>query len=149
MHYLKILRNQGLKGACGFLLVLGITFQLSNHIGLVYSKTNSLPYHFFLQMKNVKPLRGHYTCLHSPWYGKKIIKKVVGMEGDALSYDHSGELQLDILDINSLWLGRQLKIGRPKKQSKDGRILTPIKPKVIPKGMVFVSGEHERSFDSR
>jgi type IV secretory pathway protease TraF len=71
------------------------------------------------------------------------------MEGDALSYDHSSELQLDIHDINSLWLGRQLKIGRPKKQSKDGRILTPIKPKVIPKGMVFVSGEHERSFDSR
>lgn len=149
MHYLNILRKQGLKGICGFLLVLGITYQLSNHVCLVYSKTTSLPYNFFLQLKNVKPLRGHYTCFHSPWYGGKVIKKVVGREGDVLSYDSSNTLQLEILDINSLWLGRQLKIGKPKKQSKDGRILTPLKPGAIPEGMIFVSGEHERSFDSR
>ena len=147
--YTNILKNQWFKGLCGFLLVLGVTSQISNHVGLIYSKTNSLPYHLFLHLKNVDPLRGHYTCFHSPWYGKKVIKKVVGMEGDILSYDHSGALQLETLDINSLWLGRQLKIGRPKKQSKDGRILTPIKRGIIPKGMVFVSGEHERSFDSR
>jgi conjugal transfer pilin signal peptidase TrbI len=97
----------------------------------------------------MKPLRGHYTCFYNPWYGRKVIKKVVGMEGDVLFYDKSGLLQLKILDINSLWFGRQLNIGKPKKRPKDGRILTPIKPRVVPKGMVFVSGEHERSFDSR
>ena len=147
--YKSFLKHQWAKGFCCFLLVLGVTAQLSNHVGLIYSKTNSLPYHFFLQLKNVKPLRGHYTCFYSPWYGGKVIKKVMGMEGDALSYGHSGGLQLEILDISSLWMGRQLKIGKPKKQSKDGRILNPLKPGVIPKGMVFVSSGHERSFDSR
>ena len=142
-------RRQWLKGIFGFLLVFGVTSQISNHVSLVYSHTNSLPYHFFLQLKNVKPLRGHYTCLYSPWYGGRVIKQVVGMEGDSLSYDPSGALQLDTFNINSLWIGRQLKIGKPKKRSKDGRILTPIKPGIIPKGMVFVSGNHERSFDSR
>ncbi len=142
-------KSQWTKAFCCFLLVFGVIAQISNHVGLVYSNTNSLPYHFFLQLKNVKPLRGHYTCLYSPWYGGRVIKQVVGMEGDSLSYDPSGALQLDALGVNSLWIGRQLKIGKPKKRSKDGRILTPIKPGGIPKGMVFVSGNHERSFDSR
>jgi conjugal transfer pilin signal peptidase TrbI len=142
-------RRGWFRGISGFVLVFGMMFQLSNHVSLVYSYTNSLPYHFFLQLKNVKPLRGHYTCLHSPWHGNRVIKQVVGMEGDVLSYDPSGALQLDTLDASSLWLGRQLKIGKPKKRSKDGRSLTPLKPGIIPKGMVFVSGNHERSFDSR
>lgn len=147
--YSTFFKHQWIKGLCCFFLVLGIVAVISKQVGFVYSKTNSLPHHFFLQLKRVNPLRGHYTCFHSSWYGRQVIKKVVGMEGDTLSYDHSGNLWINVLSTSSLWVGRQFKIGKPKKQSKDGRVLTPIKPGVIPKGMFFISGEHERSFDSR
>lgn len=148
-HYTTLAKKQWVKGLCCFLLALGFISQLSHHVGLIYSNTNSLPHHFFLHLKNVKTHRGHYTCFHSPWYGRSVIKQVIGMEGDRLSYDKDQNLHVDILDINSLWLGRQFLIGKPKNQSIDGRVLTPIKPGIIPKGMVFVCGDHERSFDSR
>jgi conjugal transfer pilin signal peptidase TrbI len=71
------------------------------------------------------------------------------MEGDQLSYNHSGNLQIQILDVSSRWLGRSFIISKSKTHSKDGRILTPIRPGFVPKGLVFVRGDHERSFDSR
>lgn len=148
-HHLLRLKNQWVKGLCCFLLVLGVISQLSNYVGLVYSNTNSLPYHLFLHLKQLEPQRGQYTCFNSPWYGGRVIKKVTGMGGDILIYDQKGNLWVKTVAVNSLWLRRQLKIGKAKKHSKDGRLLTPIKPEIIPKGMVFVSGEHERSFDSR
>lgn len=147
--YTVFVKKQWVKGICSFLLVLGIISQLSNHMSLVYNPTNSLPHHLYLQLKNMKPLRGHYTCFHSPWYGRRVIKQVIGMEGDRLSYDKDQNLHVDILNISSLWFGRQFIIGKSKNQSIDGRVLTPIKPGIIPKGMVFVCGNHDRSFDSR
>ena len=66
------------------------------------------------------------------------VLAIAGWEGDRLSYDAQG----------NLWVGTQ-KIGKAKTQSKEGRQLTPIKAGIIPPGMVFVKGEHERSFDSR
>ena len=87
----------------------------------------------------MSPQKGSYTCVHSPWYGGTVVKKIVGVAGDTLSYDIEG----------NLWVGCNLKVGKPKKKSKDGKILTPIEAGVIPKGMVFVAGNHERSFDSR
>src|SRR5690606_5538661 len=121
----------------------------SQHINLVYNPTDSLPHHLFLQIKRIAPQRDDYTCFMSSWYGKRVIKKVVGTAGDTLTYDAEGNLW-----VNALWVGRAcpgapVKIGKPKKQAKDGRSLTPIKPGVIPAGKVFVIGEHERSFDSR
>jgi len=90
-------------------------------------------------LKQLSPQKGSYTCVHSPWYGGTVLKKIVGTAGDALSYDKEG----------NLWVGHKLKVGKPKKKSKDGKVLTPIEAGVIPKGMVFVVGNHERSFDSR
>lgn len=141
---LKFLKTQWIKGLCCFLATLGVIWQISHHVNLVYSRTDSLPHHLFLQCKRVKPQRDNYTCLTSSWYGRRVIKKVVGMAGDTLVYDGQGNLW-----VNALWIGRALKIGKPKKQAKDGRPLTPIKPGVIPAGKVFVVGDHERSFDSR
>jgi conjugal transfer pilin signal peptidase TrbI len=129
--------------------MLGMIWQTSHHVNLVYSHTNSLPYRLFLQCKHVKPKRGDYTCFDSPWYGGRVIKKVEGMAGDKLVYDKEGNLWVEALGVNALWIGRALKIGRPKRQAKDGRPLTSIKPGIIPDGKVFVVGDHERSFDSR
>lgn len=145
----SFLQNQGVKGLCGFLVTMGVIWQTSNHVSLVYSRTNSLPYHLFLNLKQMTPKRGHYTCFDSPWYGARVIKKVVGIEGDILSYDDEGNLWVKTLGAGLPNAPVSLKIGKYKKESKDGRLLNPIKPGVIPKGMVFVVGDHERSFDSR
>lgn len=134
-----VLKTQWVKSFWGFWGTLGLIALLSHQTRLVYSRTDSLPDHLFLNLKQVTPQKGHYTFLESSWYGGAVIKKIVGISGDTLSYDQEG----------NLWVGNQLKIGKPKKKSTDGRRLTPLKPGVIPKGKVFVAGCHERSFDSR
>jgi conjugal transfer pilin signal peptidase TrbI len=136
---LEDLKKQFIKGICIVLIILGVFHQTSQHIGLVYNPTHSLPHRLFLNLKNLTPNKGDYTCIKSAWYGGNVIKKVVGVPGDRLAYDKSG----------NLWIGKALKIGKPKRKAKDGRLLTPLKPGIIPQGRVFVSGEHERSFDSR
>ena len=146
---LGLFKTQWGKGLCTFLIILGVTSLVSEHVSLVYSHTDSLPHHLFLQCKHVKPKRGDYTCFDSPWYGRRVIKKVEGMAGDKLVYDKEGNLWVETLWVNALWVGRALKIGKPKRQAKDGRPLTSIKPGIIPDGKVFVVGDHERSFDSR
>jgi conjugal transfer pilin signal peptidase TrbI len=142
-------KKRWVKGLCCFLVALALISQVSNHVGLVYSRTNSLPYHLFLNLKHVTPKRGDYTCFDCPWYGGRVIKKVVGLEGDTLSYDDEGNLWVKTLVAKTLGEGRKLKVGKQKNHAKDGRLLNPIKPGVIPHGKVFVLGDHERSFDSR
>lgn len=169
--HLALFKKQWAKGLFAFLLALGVIWQASNYISLVYSRTNSLPYSFFLNLKQVTPKKGHYTCFDCPWYGGRVIKKVVGVGGDILFYDDQGDLWIQtIFRVESLqdkslrdesFRGETLqgehystrvdflKIGKHKERSKDGRLLTPIKAGVIPPGKVFVVGDHERSFDSR
>jgi conjugal transfer pilin signal peptidase TrbI len=132
-------RKQWVKGFVLFLIVFGFMAWLKDQLGIVYSTSASLPYRTFLHLKKMSPQKGSYTSFDSPWYGSSVIKKVVGTAGDTLSYDAAG----------NLWIERQLQVGKPKKRAKDGRVLTPLKSGVIPQGMVFVMGEHERSFDSR
>lgn len=172
----RLLKKQWVKGFCVFLLVFGVIWQASNYVSLVYSRTNSLPYSLFLNLKQVKPERGQYTCFECPWYGGRVIKKIVGMGGDILFYDDKGDLWIETvsrdepLGVATLRDASPrvatlrdaspridhystrvdfLKIGKHKERSKDGRLLTPIKAGVIPQGKVFVVGDHERSFDSR
>jgi conjugal transfer pilin signal peptidase TrbI len=142
--YFRLLKTQWLKGLCCFLITLGMTSLASRYVNIVYSHTDSVPYRLFLQVKHLKPGRGDYTCLASPWYGRPMIKKVAGIAGDKLAYDKEGNLW-----VNALWRGRALKVGKQKKIARDGRRLTPIKPGAIPAGKVFVVGDHEHSFDSR
>lgn len=147
-HGFTSLKSTLIKGLCCFLLVLGLISLISSQVSIVYSGSNSLPYHLFLNLKHLSPIKGNYTCFHSPWYGGQVIKKVVGMEGDILTYDMQGNLWLATFDRNAS-KGARLKIGKQQESAKDGRKLTPIKAGFIPKGKVFVLGEHERSFDSR
>lgn len=152
----RLLKKQWVKGFCTFLVVFGVIWQASNYVGLVYSRTNSLPYSIFLNLKQVPPKRGQYTCFECPWYGGRVIKKIIGMGGDTLFYDDKGDLWIEtVFRDKSLRIDHYstrvdfLKVGKHKECSKDGRLLTPIKAGVIPQGKVFVVGDHERSFDSR
>ena len=130
--------NVWCKGLVVFFVSLVVVTTVLDQVTVVYSPSDSLPYRTFLELKRIKPQLGQYAYFESPWYGGRVIKKIVGREGDKLSYDAQG----------NLWVGNQ-KIGKAITQSKEGRLLTPIKAGIIPQGMVFVEGEHERSFDSR
>jgi len=132
-------KKQWGKGILCFLVVFALIAWLKDHVCLLYSATGSLPYRTFLKLKILEPRRGDYTCIDSSWYGGTLVKKLVGTAGDAVTYDEAG----------NLWINRQLRVGKPHKQAKDGRVLTPLEEGIIPKGKVFVMGDHERSFDSR
>jgi len=137
-------RKQWTKGIFFFVIVFALMAFLKDHVCLLYSTTASLPHRTFLKLKQMSPQNGDYTCFDCPWYGGNVVKKIVGVAGDSITYDLEGNLW-----VQTLWVGRRLKVGTQKKKSKDGRPLTPVKPGIIPEGMVFVMGDHERSFDSR
>ena len=126
------------KGLLGTALGFGLVSVAADHLCLIHSETDSLPYRTFLMLKKVTPQKGQYTCYESQLYGQKIIKEIAGTSGDKLTYDQDG----------ALWVGHR-KIGKPKRRRSNGRILTPIAAGVIPEGYVFLKGDHTRSFDSR
>lgn len=142
-----------IKGLGAFFASLIIVSAVLDQVTIVYSPSDSLPYRTFLELKRIKPQLGQYAYFEcssqtrlsqtslsqtSLWYGGRVIKQIVGKAGDRITYDAQG----------NLWVGEQ-KIGKAKTQARDGRRLTPIKAGIIPQGMVFMKGEHERSFDSR
>ena len=127
-----------LKGLFGVFMGFAVIAWVKDHMCILYSATNSLPYHYFLEFKQVTPKKGQYTVFESPWYGGKVIKEISGISRDLIKYDSEG----------NLWIGEQL-IGQPKDKSFDGRVLTPLEPGTIPNGFVLLKGDHERSFDSR
>ena len=111
---------------------------LSIFCKIAISETDSLPEHYFLHLPFMKPHKGEYTLFYSEWYQGKIIKKIIGVEGDKVMRDKTG----------CVWVN-QTRIGVPKLKATDGSRLTPIKVQVIPKGYVFVYSNNENSFDSR
>lgn len=130
--------NIFLKGFISTLVGFGVIALAKDHVCLVYSETDSLPYHYFLQFKKITPQKGDYTVVESQWYGGKVIKEIVGEVGDEIHHESDG----------SIWVGEQ-RIGETKKLARDGRALTPLKASSIPQDFVFLKGDHERSFDSR
>ena len=138
LAFMRHPRQWGIGVVC-FLLSFGLIAWGKDYISLVYNPTASLPWRYFIRLKQSAPQRGHYACVPCPWYGGTLIKKVAGTAGDIIHYDFEG----------NLWIRRHLKVGKPKKRAKDGRLLTPLAPGVIPHGQVFIMGEHDRSLDSR
>lgn len=131
-------RKQWIKGFFFFGIVFALMAFLKDHVCLLYSTTASLPHRTFLKLKQMSPQKGNYTCFDSPWYGGNVVKKIVGVAGDVVTYDFEGNLWVKTHWVKTRWVGRQLKVGPQKKRSKDGRLLTPLKPGIIPAGMVFV-----------
>lgn len=130
--------NGSLVGLIAFWLSVTLILGGSHYIRVIVSETDSLPQHYFLHLPTWQPGLNEYTLLYSPWYGKKIIKQIIGVEADELWYDED----------QCLWLN-QRKIGKAKPRSQDNRALTPIPAQIIPQGFVFVYSEHPSSFDSR
>ncbi|MBW8309697.1 MAG: S26 family signal peptidase [Candidatus Paracaedibacteraceae bacterium] len=119
----------------GTLLILNL---LKNNVHIVRNNSDSLPFKSFIHLTNKKPKKGDYTLVDSLWYETKLIKKVVGIAGDRISYTAKGELKV-----------ADLIVGSQKTKSKDGRHLTPLKAQIIPEGQVFLYAPHPSSFDSR
>lgn len=131
---MKKLSKAILAGCLSFMSI----FVIKDHVAIIHSTTNSLPYSTFLMLKTLPPCKGDYTCLESAWYGCRVIKEVIGVSGDVVTYDYSGFLSVgDVV------------IGKPHPQASNGRPLTPVQSGVIPEGYVFLRGSHDRSFDSR
>jgi len=134
----KMLITSLLQFTLSFFLAIGLVAVITKKVSILISETDSLPQHYFLLYRNSTPKLHDYTALWSDWYGKRVIKKIVGVSGDRIWYDANGQL-----------LVNQQPIGYLQAQASDGRALQPIKAQVIKNGMVFVAGSHARSFDSR
>ncbi len=86
----------------------------------------------------MKPKKQDYTLVYSPWYQGKIIKQIIGLEGDVISVNDRGEV----------WVNHK-RVGIPCALASDGSALMPIEPQIIPEGRVFLYSAHLRGFDSR
>lgn len=125
-----------------FLIVLGVVLiglkVLEQNVHLVVNNSDSLPFRTFIQFRNWEPKKESYSIVDSDWYGGRLIKKIIGVEGDPIAYNDEGDLLVN---------GENL--GKPQQMTKAGKTLTSIQEQVIPPGKVFVYAPHERSFDSR
>lgn len=127
-----------LKATIVFLLTIEIIAVLNSQIQILVNVGDSLPEDLFLRCHKILPKLNNYSVVKSTWYKRSLIKKIVGVAGDRVWYDSTGQLFVN-----------QKLIGKPYSAAKDGRDLHPIKAQIIPSGFVFLAGMHERSFDSR
>lgn len=126
------------KGLLGFSITIALFFVLTEQVNLIKNHTDSMPERYFLQILKAAPQKGDITMVYSPWYQGNLIKKIIGGEGDKVHIDSRG----------NVYVNQQL-VGKPHLHANDGRVLTPIKECVIPKGYVFLYAPHPKSFDSR
>jgi conjugal transfer pilin signal peptidase TrbI len=126
------------KGVISFAGVFVMVGMVSEQVHVIKSSTDSLPKHYFVQLTQITPKKGDCTVVYNPFYGGRLIKKILGAGGDRIHTDASGEL----------WVG-QKRVGKVYPQTGDGRKLTPIPNQVIPEGQVFLYSPHPKSLDSR
>lgn len=136
---LKILVTKCFLYQVGILgLGLVVCFEgVTRTTGLALNQSESLPQKVFLVLKGRKIHRESYLSFQNDWFKGSLIKQVIGIEGDKIITDEQGEI----------WIARR--VGKPLPHSKDGKILHPITPGIIPPGYVFTYAPHSRSFDSR
>ena len=127
-----------LAGVLGFGLGLAAIAGFCSQANFLISETASLPQHYFLQLRHLKPKCYHYTAVFNPWYGQKVIKQILGIDGDRIWYDSKGVL----------YVNEQM-VGIPQTRATDGRRLTSIDAQTIASGLVFLYAKHAQSFDSR
>ena len=112
--------------------VFGLNYQISR-----FNNTYSLPHGLFITNPFEAPIKcGDYIVFTHIASSDRVIKKVLGVEGDVIGHN-----------ANSVWI-QKTKLTL-KSTRRNGTKLTPLKASVVPKGMVFVAGEHVDSFDSR
>ncbi len=127
-----------LKALAYFMLVILGVALLNRQVYFLVSETDSLPQHYFIHLPKIKPKKQDYTLVYSPWYQGKIIKQIIGLEGDVISVNDRGEV----------WVNHK-RVGIPYRWASNGSLLTPMEPQMIPEGHVFLYSAHPRGFDSR
>ncbi|MBP9776443.1 MAG: signal peptidase I [Alphaproteobacteria bacterium] len=126
------------QGGKAFVLTFLSVGFFSEQVHFIKSTTHSMPEHYFIHFPHVKPKRGDITLVYNSFYQGNLIKRIIGVEGDKISYDEHGEV----------WVGNK-RVGTVYPTTRDGRSLKSIQPMIIPKGYVFLYAPHPRSFDSR
>lgn len=126
------------KGIKVFLLTFLSMGFFSEQVHFIKSTTHSMPEHYFVHFPHLKPKRGDITLVYNTFYQGNLIKRIIGEEGDKISYDNKGEI----------WVGKK-RVGKVYPTTRDRRPLQAIRPLIIPKGYVFLYAPHPRSFDSR
>ena len=111
---------------------------ISEQVHFIKSLTDSLPEHYFLQLTKFSPSKGDLTIVYNPFYGGRLIKKIIGQAGDQITTDAVGDL----------WVGQKL-VGKVYPQTAEGKKLNRTRDQVIPEGQVFLYSPHPKSFDSR
>lgn len=124
-----------------FFLVIGIGNVIRERTVLTINMSESLDGKVFLIIKSYgHPLefqRNDYIAFIHPWVPGLLIKQIKGLPGDI------------IIHVNNKAFVNEEFIGPILTMSHDQRTLTPGTQGIIPQGSYFVTGEHERSFDSR
>jgi hypothetical protein len=117
---------------------VGLVFAISQEVRFLISETDSISQHYFLQILKIKPKINDYTVVWSDWYHGKVIKKIIGVEGDRIWYDQNNQMFIN-----------DFKVGVLRGVTFDGRRLHPTPAQIIPKEYVFLYSGHIQSFDSR
>ena len=107
------------------------------HVRLLINHTPSLPYTYFLYFPHLTPHQGDLTVFEHV-SGMRMIKRIIGLEGDTITYDKDGVL----------WVSGT-KVGKPKEENRRGEPLVKTPSGVIAKGHVFLYAPHAESLDSR
>lgn len=132
---MKILSRQAL-----WLLLIPIAFWVSDNFGYAVNHTSSHKSKYFLVKKTKNVAMGDLITFKEPAtgiYRDTFTKKVIGVAGDAITV-----INRDVF-INNAY------VGTAKEKSKTGKVLHPIKPRVVGKGEYFVFSDSIDSFDSR
>lgn len=126
------------------LTVLFILFFISflkQHTMLLIAQSESLPYRYFLLIKNSAVKKGDLIAIQNHPLADIsnviLTKKLIGLPGDQIT------LHGRIMRVNQEWQGAL------HKQNSQGYPLTPLNVSTIPAGFVFVAGLHAGSLDSR
>lgn len=110
---------------------------LTEHVHLLINTSFSFKEHYFLHLPKVNPVKGDITT-YEHTSGKRLIKKIIGVEGDVISYDADGFLFVS-----------GIKVGKPYSANSKGVLLHSIPSGVLPKDYVFLYATHDESLDSR
>ena len=109
---------------------------------LVIAASQSLPNRVYLVLKGTSWQKGDIVTIKDHRVSGEIVpyltKRVRGVEGDQLRGTTTGKV-----------FNNNLEIGTFQNHSSTGKRLHAIPSGVIPKGYVFVCGDHPQSFDSR
>lgn len=122
----------------GYLALFSVMlFSLTKQYGFYFNVSESLPHKLYISKKSKDFKRGDYVVFKTAFKADPVTKKVTGIPGDRIT---SKNREVIVYDIS---------VGTAQNKRSNGDRLQVIKDQIIPEGYYFVSGTHEKSFDSR